>query len=385
MRRISGVGYMLMLVMISSSCIKNYEPEILASDAKKYIVAGQVTEGDSLQKVNVSQTSPIGDPSYIPVTGCHVTIYDDRNHQFALTDNGNGDYSVVIEPVYLMPGVSFKVEIKTPAGDHLGSDFDMLSTVSPMDSIYYHRKDIEQNEPGEFRIGIQFYIDVNGSEATSRYYRWEEFETWEYHAVYPLEWYYDGIVHHVVPPDYSRNVCWSTRRIPSILTLSTNNLDRNRYELFPLHYVSNKTQRLAYGYSLLVKQYAISEAAYSYWEQLRANSNPEGGLYEKQPLAIMGNMHDLDNADNNVLGFFSATSVVSRRIFIKNVPDLILDYNTYCSPSKLIRGVSEIEPSEYPGYLLGDQYGYSATLLNAECINCLLLGGTIIKPSFWPF
>ncbi|MBK9980907.1 MAG: DUF4249 domain-containing protein [Saprospiraceae bacterium] len=385
MRRIDIFLYMMWIVVLSTSCIKNFEPDILTSDAKKYVVTGQVAAGDSLQRVNVSLTSPINEPEYIPVPGCEVNIYDDKGHQFSLNDAGKGDYTVVIDPVFFAPGVSFKVEIKTPAGDMLVSDYDSLTQVPPIDSIYYQRKDIERSEPGDFLMGIQFYVDLKGTETSSRYFRWEEFETWEYHADYPLEWYYDGTVHHVFPPDFSRKVCWTTRKLPDIFTLSTNTLEANRYDLFPLHFVGNKSSRLAYGYSLLTKQYSLSEKGYNYWEQLRANSDPEGGLYEKQPLAVKGNMHNLTHPEFDVLGYFGATSVVSQRMFIKDVPDLPLDFDTYCNPLALRRGLREIDPSDYPGYLLGTEFGYALVLLNPECINCLLLGGSNVKPSFWPF
>ncbi len=385
MRRTDIFLYMMLVIVLGTSCIKNFEPDILSSDAKKYVVNGQVSSGDSIQRLNVSLTSSINEPEYIPVTGCEVNIYDNLGHQFEMTDAGKGDYTSIIDPVYFHPGVSFKVEIRTLAGDILVSDYDSLTQVPPIDNVYYQRKDIERSEPGDFLVGIQFYIDLKGTQTSSHYYRWEVFETWEYHAEYPLEWYYDGTVHHVSPPDFSRKVCWSTRKLPNIFTLSTTNLSENRYDKFPLHYVGNKSSRLAYGYSYLVKQYSISEQAYNYWEQLRANSNPEGGLYEKQPISVKGNMHDLMHPENDVLGYFGATSVVSQRKFIKDVPDLVLDFNTFCFPVILRRGLREIAPSEYPGYLLGDEFGYSLVLLNAECINCLLLGGTNVKPSFWPF
>jgi len=385
MHRINVFFFLLLIVgLMISSCIKTYVPDILSKDENKYVINGAVTDIDGTQTVNISVTSPIDDPQYLPVPGCVVKISDDNGNEFQMEDMGDGDYKTFIDPAYLLSGVSFKLEVTTPAGDHIVSDFDQLSECPVVDSVYFKRKDLEGNEAGKYTLGIQFYIDLHGTENSSHFYRWEPIETWEYHAEYPLEWYYDGTVHHVTPPDYSRSVCWSTIKIPQVFTLSTDNLAENKYEMYPLHYVNNLTSRLGYGYSLLLNQYALSKAAYIYWDQLRINSDQQGGLYEKQPLAIKGNMHNLTNPDSDVLGFFGATSVKSKRIFIQNVPDLPLDFSNLCSPAGLRKGLIEITPRDYPGYLMGDAERYYLVLLNPECVNCLVSGGTNVKPDFWP-
>jgi hypothetical protein len=385
MRRTNIVLSFLLLVLMTSSCIRSFEPDIRAIDENKYVVSGLVSEGDEIQTVNVSRSSPINDPSYLPVTGCTVVIWDDLGHPFPLQDAGDGDYTGTVDPSSLVAGRSFMVEIATPAGERIVSGFDTLFTSPEIDSVYYLREDIEGNTPGQFTLGIQFYLDFNGDETNSPYFRWDLYETWEYHSDYPLEWYYDGTVHHVFPPDYSLSVCWTTRRVPTIYTLSTRNLQENKYNLFPLNYVTNRTPRLQYGYSLLVRQHSLSERAYLYWEQQRINSDQEGGLYEKQPVAVKGNLSIPGDPEKEVLGFFGAGTVKTKRIFVRQVPDLPLDVATYCDRRLLRNGLREITPSMYPGYLLGDQFGYFLILLEKECVDCLILGGINIKPDFWPW
>jgi hypothetical protein len=140
-----------------------------------------------------------------------------------------------------------------------------------------------------------------------------------------------------------------------------------------------------YGYSLLINQYSMSEAAYSYWDQLRINSSEQGGLYEKQPLSIRGNIHNNTNPDQVVLGFFSASSVKSKRIFVSDIENLALDFTTYCAPDTLrVGGLHSIDPSEYPAFLVGNAFGFLPIQLSQYCVDCMALGGTNIKPDFWP-
>jgi len=368
-----------------SSCIRSFEPEILTDEEKKYVINGTVTDEDGSQSINISVSSPIASPKYTPVNGCLVNIKDDQGHTFPMGDEGNGNYNNTIDPAFLQPGVAFKIEITTPEGDFITSDYDTLTRGPDVDSVYYLLENKLYNPTAPLVQGIQFYVDLKASSTDSRYYRWEVFETWEYHTPYPLEWYYDGVVHHVTPPDYSKMVCWRTLRIPDIYTLTTDNLSENKYEQYPLHFVSNRTDRLVYGYSLLVRQFALSRNAFTYYENLRLNSNPQGGLYDKQPLAIQGNLHNVTHPDKDVLGFFAASSAHSKRIFVFPIPELNVTFNVLCDPIVLRNGLKEIKPKDYPAYLFGNAEGYAAIWMEYECVDCERLGGTIVKPAFWPF
>jgi hypothetical protein len=372
-----------MAIMIQS-CIMPYEPHINTKNINKYVISGQVTDNNIIQTVSVSMASEIGDPHYIPVSGCFVRIYDDKGHFFEMHESEAGIYIGAIDKKYLKPGTSFMVEILTSDGIDIESDFDRMSECPEVDSVYFIRKENLTNNLGQDTRGIQFYIDLDCGKINSRFFRWEAIETWEYHADYPREWYYDGSVHHISPPDYSRKVCWSTELVKNIYTLSTDGLVENKYYMFPLNFVDNHTSRLMYGYSLLIKQFAISEAAYSYWDQLRINSNEQGGLYEKQPLSIRGNLYNITDPSQAVLGFFSVSSVKSKRIFIPGIENLGFDFSTYCAPETLgVGGLRSIDPSEYPAFLVGNAVRYLGVQLSQYCVDCLTLGGTNIKPDFW--
>jgi hypothetical protein len=387
MRQNNILYIIALLALMLTSCIKSYEPVIESKDANKFVVSGQVAKGDSVQYINVSMTSPIGKPEYIPVIGCTVTVIDDKNNNYTAIDLLDGNYACFIPESALTAGSSFKVEIITSDGVNLVSDFDQIYPGPDIDSVYYHVEEIATNNPEFFINGIQFYVDLNAESSDSHYFRWEAIETWEYHSTWPREWYYDGQIHHIWPPDYSRSVCWRTNTVKNVFTLTTQNLSENKYRLFPLQYVDNhNSARLVYGYSLLIRQYALSNAAFVYWDKLRINSNTQGGLYDKQPLAVRGNLRNVTHPDEIVLGFFGASTVASRRIFVSNVPGLPITYDPACNPSPPLRkGAKDIDPRDYPAYLYGDYEGFSWRLLDTECVDCLTVGGTNVKPAFWPY
>ena len=375
----------MLVLMLFPSCIVPYDPHIPDKNVNKYVVSGQVNDNSEFQSVSVSMASPIDNPNYIPVSGCYVRIFDDKGNEYELQESDPGIYQVQIDKSYLIPGTSFRVQILTSDGIDIKSDFDQMSECPEIDSVYFIRKEMQSTVPGQITKGLQFYIDLNAGNINSHFFRWEAIETWEHHAKYPKRWWWNGSVHEIIPPDSSKMVCWSTELVKNIYTLATTGLVENRYTMLPLQFVDNHSARLMYGYSLLINQFALSETAYSYWDQLRINSNEQGGLYQKQPLSIVGNLHNYTNPDQVVLGFFGVSSVKSRRIFISNVDDLPFDFTDYCSPAPLgFFGFREILPDEYPAYLLGDNTGPFAIVLGQYCIDCTALGGTTTKPNFWP-
>jgi hypothetical protein len=232
--------------------------------------------------------------------------------------------------------------------------------------------------------GVQFYVNLNARETDSRYYRWRIEETWEFHSQYPREFYYNGEVNQVIPPDYSRMICWRTLQFNDFFLLSTQNLSENKYAKHPLHFDDNKTTKLYIGCSEFVKQFAISEQAYYYWEQLRTNSRELGGnLYEKQPLPVQGNLHNVTHPERRVLGYFESATLSTRRIFVDAQRDIGIYYDETCAPQLKVRGWrQETSPAEYPvNFINRDGRIY---FLEPGCVDCTKLHGVLEKPEFWP-
>ncbi len=390
--KIALLGLFFMLAL--TSCIKRYDPVIERTDAVKYVITGQVNRGDHVQRVNIGTTSPFIKPAIIPITGCIVKIIDGKGNTYPAIDVWNGNYDAIVPESELIPGNTFKIDIQILGGDHIVSDFDQIQDAPDVDSVYYVTQKLPTASPVVFTQGIQFYLDLDAGNSACRNYRWEATETWEYHTLYPIEWYYNGRLHHVLPPDSSKMVCWRTSKLRDVYMLSTKLLSENKYKQFPLNFVDNtSSSRLVYGYSLLVRQFSMSDAANDYWEKIKANYQDQGGLYESQPMAIKGNLHNLTNPKQEVLGFFGAATVTQKRIFVKNVPDLPLEYVIACGMVPLARGLADASPIMYPVYLpahttiLGDTvlYSYDMIAIDHECVDCTsTVGGSNVKPDFWP-
>lgn len=347
MHKLKSLYFLIIVLPLFASCIKRYDPDIKRADVLKYVVTGGVNAGSDRQNVSVSVTTPFFNPKYVPVIGCKVTIIDGKGNSYSATEIENGNYEAIIPQSELITGSIFKVDIEVPGGTHIISDFDRINDCPEVDSIYYTLKAIPKANPYFTTKGIQFYMDFDAGKVTCPNYRFDAVETWEYTANLAKE--------------AGHKVCWVSSPLRSVYTLTTKNQTKNIYKGYPLHFVDNYTsQRLRYMYSLLFRQYSLSDTAYSYWEKMRINFDDQGGLYENQPAQVIGNLHNLTHPDQQVLGYFGASTMRTKRIFVYDVPGLTIEY-------------LDCKPVSWP------------EILNPECEDCLAsVGGTNVKPVYWP-
>ncbi len=106
-----------------------------------------------------------------------------------------------------------------------------------------------------------FIIDFQMDADSSEFMRWEMVETYEFHNPD-----YEGFIYSYdrvlrpLPDSLDDRQCWITGHVNAIYTLDAANMSSDHYTYMPLHFVSNETQRLSYGYSLLVRQHAMDDA-----------------------------------------------------------------------------------------------------------------------------
>lgn len=383
-RKMGNRILLLILVLGLWTCIKPYTPKLKTSSTEKYVIQGMVSNQEGWQEVNVSITSSVNEPRYIPIDFCEVKIIDDQNNIFDLINIGNGTYKAWMTSDELVIGRGYKIKVIMEDGIILESDYDYIPKGPAIGDVYYEVEQHHIDYPEGWLMGVQFYTNMIGENSDSRYYRWKLTETYEYHSVYPLEFYYNGEVQQVNPPDSSEMVCYKTDIVDQIFTLSTASFNSNSINRFPLHYIENTRPNLGILYSLLIEQMAVSRAAYFYWDQLRQNNEEQGGLYSTQPLAVKGNIRNVSLPEHEVLGFFQACYMSTKRIFVEPKPEFELNYSDRCYPEPLRFGFIEISPRDYPAYLLSVDGFPSTTILNDECIFCTQRGGVTQKPDFWP-
>jgi len=382
--------YIIILFVLVSSCIEKFQPKNVDT-SKLVVVDAVITDESENQSVRLSWSSNTVTPFWDPIPNADVIVVDKGGNIYEFTESNSykGIYEGTIPIENIIEGNAFKISFTTHEGKDYESEFDEFLACPEVDTVYYEIDNehfVGSNSVPE--RGIEFFIDLKANKNYTSYYRWSLIETYEHRATWPIETYFAGdfFTH---PPDFSLYFCYVTEPVYQIFSATTINLDENLYLKYPFHFVNNHTQKLYYRYSLLVKQNAISEKAYNYWEKLKDNNQASGGLFDGQPQQIRGNVVCLSNPDEPVLGYFGVSGVRVQRIFITRNDlsgDLIYDYDVFCDrykPDKLDFITNSPEES-WPIYMAPPPEDDNGLwYAQQHCFDCRLYGGVLELPEFW--
>lgn len=390
MRTINTNILLFSFFIVFVSCIEEYKIDNIQS-SPLFVVDGSITDEAEEQVLNLTYSSSISEPNYLPVKNAEVMVVDKAGNIFNFKETiDRGVYLGKVGQEYLIPGNAFKLFISTKDGKDYESSFEEITKCNAVDSVYY---EINQNSlksgNGASRSGITFFVDLENNSNYSSFYKWNLEETYEYRSTWPIERYWWGRMRRKNSPDYSRYYCFKVEQIPSVFTESVKSINENAKLKSQLHTVTTETQRLYYRYSLLVKQKSLTQKAYLYWERLKENNQQSGGLYDKQPGNVIGNMVCTSNPDEKVLGYFGVSSVNLKRIFVYN-DELKNNINFYgdvfceANPVGNMDWINRTTKDDWPIYFAPSPSGDTALYYGPKaCFDCTLRGGTTKLPTFW--
>ena len=365
------------------SCVEKYFPELDDKYENVLVVDGIISNNPGPYFIKLSVASTVNTPEFLPLSGYNVSIIDDEGTTEVLSETSPGIYSTSPGGIQGVAGKKYKTRIVSPDGKTYQSDFETLKNPVGIDSVYAIFE-AHANPDGVFPFeGYQFYLNTKKAESDTNFYLWRLERSYEYRSDFLISHIYEGRLRPVYDVD-SLQTCWRTDKIGQLFTFKTSGLSEPVVTKFPLNYVTTETRELMERYSLLVKQFTISEKAYAFWNEVREQNSTQGSLYTRQPYQIRGNVFNTETPGETVFGAFLVAGITEKRIFV-NRPATIFRYGVCTLGDADYKNVGTIymsNPSEWPLYLTTNLNGIRA-FPNQDCIDCQLRGGTIVKPDFW--
>jgi len=368
------------LLILMIGCIDPYMPPEIKPAGAILVINGHIdTNGKSIIKLTRSQNLFENIESE-KVDDALVWLEDEIGRTYPLTEEGEGNYSLTPQP---FSAVKHRLNVQTKDQKKYSSGFVEIKNSSAIDSVSW---EITSD------LGVAIYANTHSPETNTGYYRWKFEETWLYRSAYPSDYVYNNDTHAVDFRQGNIYECWRSESSFDVLISSTSRLSENVIRKFPLTTIEQRNEKLKLTYSILVKQYSITETAYSYWKQLEKTTEDLGTIFSPMPSQVKGNFLCTSNPEETVLGYFSMGASAEKRIFISSLqlPNPTT-YNTYykdCGLNELMNAdvpffagpyliVGEIHNPRGPGAI-----GYYYTAI--PCADCRVAGGTNIKPDFWP-
>ena len=382
------------LATITGSCIDEYTlPE---AEAGKYeaemVIEGRILAGEE-SIFHLSYTTPLNSTEETPdILNAQVHIIGQNGYRSEAAEFDIEDDCYVIDTRALENNTQYAVEV-TVDNDTYQSKFQPLLTSPEIDEVTWR-----ENESS-----VSIYVTTQAEQTDSRHFMWSFEEDWEFHAEVDMRGNENikPIYNHAHYPDLTETnnpylFCWMHDVSRHILLHSSSNLSENLVKDIKLHEISIEDIRISYIYSILVKQWSLSDEAYNYYATLKQYTEEGDGLFSPILSELQGNIQCISNPEKRAHGYVLASNVTTKRTFIyekdfKHIRSLYWD--SYCTSKRTDQEWGE-EPSSPPEQWLSpwvimakdaNRYDQDAVLYLWNCVDCRHTPGASKKrPDFWP-
>jgi hypothetical protein len=363
-------------LMGALACRETYIAPVVSTKDRYLVVEAFINNGIDSTLISLTRSFSLDDSSTLrPELNAQVAVEGRDNSSYPIPEIGNGQYG--LPGLALNNALQYRLHIKTSAGKEYRSDYVDLKVSPPIDSVNWRSSD----------SGLQIYVNTHDPQGTTRHYRWEYQQTWQFNSVYFSNYAYTN--HQLIPRTFNNfYTCWKSGGSTNILLGSSDKLSQDEIAGFPLVLIPPSSWMISIKYSILVKQYPLTPEGYAFWSDLQKNSEQLGSIFSPEPSQSKGNIHSVTDTSEMVIGYVEGGTLQRQRIYI--TPDQIPDwlYSSYDGACRL--DTIGNDPKDLMNYLGGVEYlpidltPFGAVSISSSvCADCRLIG-TNIKPSFWP-
>ena len=305
--------FIILLVFMISSCVEpiSINPEQASG---VMVVDGAITTEPGPYTVRISKSFSIGKFSNEKVTGARVVISDNKGNEAILSEVDSGVYKTLKNEIQGTVDNKYTLTITTAEGKVYHSLPEMLTATPAIDSIHYKLKE-EINYIGNYaeniRTYFQMYVDVKDPAGVENYYRWESTRIMEFESDLPT---YPPEIDPPPDPPECCYLCYLYNYEQNNIALASDLFaDGQEMKNIPVTRVGNGFENI---FSFRVRQYSLSARAYDFLNRLRDQQENVGGVFDTPPGSIRGNVFNVNDQSEQVLGYFMASAVARKTIVV---------------------------------------------------------------------
>ena len=372
-----------LLIILVSNCIDPYHLE-LEDYQSLLVVEAMITDELASNTIKISRTFLDVNASPVGVAHANVSVADEIGVITVFHELEPGLYKSDSTQFRGRIGGTYTLHISTEDGLEYISDGCTMTEVPRIDSVYY---ELEEE-------GLRIYLDTDNQDEACQFFRWDFEEVWKFRVPYPI--FHEDLGYKLYKTAQVENdICWKYELSKQILIHSSTEQSSGLISRKPIHFIaSGRSNRLLKQYSILVRQYSLSQEEFSFWENLKEITESGGEIFEKQPFPIEGNIRCINNDHEKVLGYFQVSAVQSQRMYITQSQANELNLPVYEYPcERIIYRNRVLHERLYDnllkdGYVLfwveEDDFGFpiSWQFTSDECADCSLTGKPE-RPDFW--
>ena len=371
--------YIFLLSIFLFSCIEEFQPNLDKFD-NIVVVDGQITNEPGPYTIKLSISNDLNSTITNPINKATVKISSESGESELLSEIKPGTYQTKTNGIQGIIGEKYKISFSTLEGKSYESTFQELLSPTNIESVHGNVDNKLSIENNTETIGYQFYINTDTSTYEKNYYLWFFEGTYKFKTQFQIAYTYSGEITPILDPD-SLRICYITYRINEFFATNTVGFETSKIVNKPIVFVDSQNEKLEIRYSLLTKQYSIGEEAFDFWNSIERQTSSANTLYTTQPYQIRGNVKNIDDALEPVLGYFMVAGVSQNRIFIDRPNEIPPPIKCFVQTNNLGEAL-ENSVSDWPIFLTED--GGSLGIAYGDCIDCTVTkGASLKKPDFW--
>jgi len=388
----------LLNIVVLYGCVE--EIDIVETDQfENYLVVeATLTDQEISQEISLSRTYSLEDNVVPPESNADVKVTDSNGVEYSFEELSPGQYRSA-EIFAAQPNINYTLTIRTQNGNLYESREMLLTSVNPIDELFFER---DFNENGQ--EGVSVFVNNYDPLGQSNFYRFKYEES--YKVIAPLWTSLDlidnlaaGVASYderfeFIPRSTDELICYKTNVSNSIIITNTKDLIEDRLNNFRVLFLNRNDFKIAHRYSILLTQFIQSAEAYTFYQFLSEISESENLLSETQPGFLSGNITSLSNTEEKVIGFFEVVSADTQRIYF-NYEDLFSNellppYPIQCGIENFYAPLFDqldeaLASRDYKFYLNNDEpeeLEGPYFLVPAPCGDCTFYGDSI-PPVWW--
>ena len=303
---------LLLLANMGVACLD--EIDIATPRAEKLLtVSGNINTSPGPYTVNLARSTTfsseeIGERVPEPVSGAIVKIMDDRGQEEILEEKNTGTYQTQADGIRGEPGRTYTLEISLDGNTYRSQPETILPVVSAESVEVDFLVEEVLNDVGNLteREVVKAYVNTPFPPGERSFLKWNTFGIYEY-----LETAGQG--------NLNPNICYVTETIDLdniVVADSDTQLDGflNRQEVI----TKLVDFRFTRNYCFTIIQQSISRPVYEFWAAAQSEFERTGDIFEPPPGKIPGNVMNVADDQEEVLGIFYASAVDTIRHLVNS-------------------------------------------------------------------
>ena len=313
----------LFLAIFLVACVDLYDPK-LTSSKLRLVVESQLTTKLDYQYVYLTYDAPYnseGNNFKNLVNRAKVKITDDQGKVYEFYDEIEPNNQIKTREGYnyrsinkfnAVLGRKYKLSVEVLDGRKYESSLESVMPVSKIEKV--NTEFTELPRPSKVVGQFSVFIDTKDSPNEKNFYKWDTYHVKQIN--YCREWYIYGqggavtqsFVDKCCEPCYEKVKFDDAYQIANDRLINGNSIIRQHVATIPF---DNTTP-----YYMIINQYSLTENAYKFWNAVKEQSKNSGGLFDATPKSIRGNIKNINDASEEVLGIFYVSDVYEQQINI---------------------------------------------------------------------